>query len=520
MKYTFEQIRDKVAKEFSVAAVNKAIEHDPELKTSFTDRDCGIKASADIYQSYDGQTNQDDINKSIEKIGSRVEHVGKKTSAAKKFVKGLASNGYYGYMLLRKAIGNKLEHPSLHPWYAGRLADIPSLINPGGRIKLSEGNFVFSGEMVLSTSQIAIVGAGYEATKISGAIGSSEDYIHFNSGIGNILLSDFYVDGSSHTAYGGAGFGGACIGSTTTGNIDGVTLNRVKVYSSAGKIGCVQFENIATGTIDNLSLINCYLHTVSTGGYGFAKRKQGKHAIVSGNTIIQDNVAGFNACSLYAATQNVIVEGNVVSGNGHSTIALSPCYHSVVMGNTVYGPSVATEAAIEIEAALGHGTGTSYYVTVVGNAIRPVSGTGEYGIVCRKGDSTDPHHISIGNNIVEGFAKGVYVIDGDHISIADNVLYNNTANLTNDNGTNLTIVDNDGFNPVGNFTAPAVPVSTTAYTNAYGYPCMVSVYGGTVTVIAVDAVATGQTAGTFVVAPGETITITYSVVPTWVWYGL
>ena len=59
-----------------------------------------------------------------------------------------------------------------------------------------------------------------------------------------------------------------------------------------------------------------------------------------------------------------------------------------------------------------------------------------------------------------------------------------------------------------------------AYTNQYGYPCMVTVTGGTVTQIDIDAVNTNLTSGMFIVAPDETITITYSSVPTWVWYGL
>ena len=76
-----------------------------------------------------------------------------------------------------------------------------------------------------------------------------------------------------------------------------------------------------------------------------------------------------------------------------------------------------------------------------------------------------------------------------------------------------------GYNPRGALGPPAVPASTVAYTNAYGVDCTVHVTGGTVTVIAVGGTTTGLTSGSFRVPNGGTITITYSVVPTWVFLG-
>jgi hypothetical protein len=71
------------------------------------------------------------------------------------------------------------------------------------------------------------------------------------------------------------------------------------------------------------------------------------------------------------------------------------------------------------------------------------------------------------------------------------------------------------------FTPPAVPASTVAFNNGTGTPmwrnATVTVIGGTVTVIAVDGVATGLTSGTVIVPSGKTITLTYSVAPTWKW---
>jgi len=78
----------------------------------------------------------------------------------------------------------------------------------------------------------------------------------------------------------------------------------------------------------------------------------------------------------------------------------------------------------------------------------------------------------------------------------------------------------DDGHRIGNFTAPAIPATTVNYTNAYGYPCQVQVYGGTVTEIDIDDIATGLTSGIFMIPPGGTINITYSAAPSWRWWGL
>jgi hypothetical protein len=65
---------------------------------------------------------------------------------------------------------------------------------------------------------------------------------------------------------------------------------------------------------------------------------------------------------------------------------------------------------------------------------------------------------------------------------------------------------------------PAVPTSTTAYTNTTGQTAYVTVIGGTVTHITVagsdQATSTNFTA---TVAAGATIAITYSAAPVWYW---
>lgn len=63
-------------------------------------------------------------------------------------------------------------------------------------------------------------------------------------------------------------------------------------------------------------------------------------------------------------------------------------------------------------------------------------------------------------------------------------------------------------------TAMTLAASTVASLNPNPVPVSVTISGGTVTAIAISGVSTGQTSGTFTVPAGGSITVTYSVAPT------
>jgi hypothetical protein len=66
---------------------------------------------------------------------------------------------------------------------------------------------------------------------------------------------------------------------------------------------------------------------------------------------------------------------------------------------------------------------------------------------------------------------------------------------------------------------PAIPATTVAATNTTDDTMWVEVTGGTVTVVKVDGVTVGsRVSGMFIVRPGSTIALTYSVAPTWQWF--
>lgn len=71
-----------------------------------------------------------------------------------------------------------------------------------------------------------------------------------------------------------------------------------------------------------------------------------------------------------------------------------------------------------------------------------------------------------------------------------------------------------GLGPV---TPPAIPATTVALTNPFWRTAEIHIAGGTVTQVAIDGTNQLSTSGAFTLPAGHTITLTYSVAPTWAW---
>jgi hypothetical protein len=69
----------------------------------------------------------------------------------------------------------------------------------------------------------------------------------------------------------------------------------------------------------------------------------------------------------------------------------------------------------------------------------------------------------------------------------------------------------------GAVTTPAVPASTVAVNNPNGFAVQVVITGGTMTAVIVNGTTVGTGAGTYAVPAAGTISMTYTVAPTWAW---
>ena len=65
-----------------------------------------------------------------------------------------------------------------------------------------------------------------------------------------------------------------------------------------------------------------------------------------------------------------------------------------------------------------------------------------------------------------------------------------------------------------------MPASTVAVSNTTGRRVAVTITGGTLTNVSVNGSTVGAGAGTYSLPAGGTITMTYSVAPTWSWANL
>jgi hypothetical protein len=62
-----------------------------------------------------------------------------------------------------------------------------------------------------------------------------------------------------------------------------------------------------------------------------------------------------------------------------------------------------------------------------------------------------------------------------------------------------------------------MPASTTAVVNNTGQQVAVNITGGTLTSVVVNGSQVGTTAGVYPLPPGASMSITYSVAPSWSW---
>lgn len=156
--------------------------------------------------------------------------------------------------------------------------------------------------------------------------------------------------------------------------------------------------------------------------------------------------------------------------------------------------------------------------------------------------------IAISTNSNNGIITGNYISDNislandcDNIIIKDNLMAAGATMVVAAGATNIRIEDNDGYNPIGNIADPytvaagllmdagsvqAFPTTNTNYTVTES-PKFITIYGGTVTSISIDGVATGLSTtwatadhASLFLKPGQVLNVVWTVQPSSQVYGV
>ena len=417
-------------------------------------------------------------------------------------------------------------------------AAIAALPAGGGKVVLSEGTFEISA-VITPLSNIWLQGQG-RATILKRPDSVDANLLYATS-LTNLMLSDFLIDGnlagnstnrspivldtcdncvvqdirvSNALAGAASGTHRAAVRLLSSSRI---MLNDLRVDSPTGMAislnacgDCVVKGSIITGPstwgIDiDAGSYNIVVNDniVYVAGYDGIFIEEGSHRIsVTNNNCNECGRGGITLNQQEAGTlEGITVVGNVCHANTQNGIVVTANAASTIVQDVTIAGNVCTENSRGTANTYdgmhigGHASGLVRGVIVSGNRFgdRQGSKTQKYGMEV---DATVTG-LAIGNDFGE----------------------NATAGVLNSSAT-FVLKDNPGYNPVGVLGPPAVPASTVAYTNAYGVDAQVFITGGTVTVIKIGSFTTGLTSGMFVVPAGQTITITYSSVPTWTWYGL
>lgn len=313
-----------------------------------------------------------------------------------------------------------------------------------------------------------------------------------NSG-GAAETNCYYVSGSTDVSHidcdaiqtaGSVSNGFAVLGST---HVDYLGCRALSIGSGAG----IGFGfNVGTSSAGSREVVYTACHAYLCGSQGF-------HIDASNveNVVYQGCVAGGTASDQSSGQQYPFTSASSL-GNGYGFVvqvaAKAIVYSACVADNNTndgFNLSAATVLMVGCTARNNGGSGISVGATTP--TLRVVGGDfeGNTGFNILVNSSATPALVRISGNPILSGGGGQYRTGG--------VTY---------------------ASPPTNVTAPAVPATTVALTSPFSFNATVHVTGGTVTVIAVNGTATGLTAGTFRVPAGGTITLTYTVAPTWTWY--
>lgn len=433
----------------------------------------------------------------------------------------------------------------------------------GGVVSIREGTYELNNTINITHDDISIIGAGSYATSLKPGTGfSAGDALLDISGsavgtrVQNYTLRDFGLFGDTddviglHMQYCDKGHvenlefiqlrnnGILCNGAWDT-----LFTNLYAWDCGSTTKATLHLDDVGVGTdwCNNLFFDNCRLES-SVGVTGYLTQKT-RQIYFNGCKFHgkQPTPSAYDALYLNGSNvEHISIIGSTFGFVGASLIKSSGATNLRIIGNSidnpggqaspgVHGISITSGSRIIIaenciqnqyHSGINLESGTSD-VLITGNQIKD---NADNAIDAGSGiQAYNVSNLSIRNNDIEG-SRHEYAVKvtgtGTNSIIEHNRLSIGNTGVLTCAGAGKIVRDNMGYNPLGNFAAPSVPATTVNYTNNYGFPCQVLISGGTVTNIDLDDIATGLTSGMFVIAPGETINITYSSVPTWKWWGL
>lgn len=296
--------------------------------------------------------------------------------------------------------------------------------------------------------------------------------------------TQFSITGNMVSNVGNAAIDTLCPSTTITGNTV-MGLSQQGIYVGANS------TTVSGNTV-----------TYSPGGitnYGGIYVTPGtSDVVISGNTIryayFGINLAGNN--------YDITVTGNSISAPAYIGIAVSTAvYRTTVSGNVIQAATspAMSNAGIAI---------TGVLIAITGNIVD--GPTSPWVASCIALSANTLNSTVIGNNL-NHCSYGIREVSGDDYNlIATNYIGTSVTTKIAISGTHDQVFHNFGYNPQAAATI-TVTASPFTYTNTHGYVELVTVAsnGATINEIDLRGTNTNLTAGSFLLYPGDSITVTY-----------
>jgi len=430
---------------------------------------------------------------------------------------GITNNGSTGWFNVKAqgAVGNGVANDT------SAINSTIALANAaGGVVYFPKGTYAIGSALTPIQSGVVIKGDGKGSTTIKPTAGFLADVIStpIPAAAGTVgYVQNFVgvegitIDGSNMTG-------------TTAGQGNGIHFYGVR-YSFIKDCNITAVPNwgiLLDGDITNFSYsIQVQGNRIINGSAGIMTVFC-EECFICFNDILQANLTMSAQQPTFAPQSNTGYLVRLVAG------------YTELLGNVIGSSGTFTSAAVQVENAgptriIGNRFDQPRYqairntapnVLIHGNQIGNASSVGSVEAIRVGADN-----VTISGNIFDvtnGAAHWTYAIletgaFNNCTYYGNNVAAGTSGKFSLNAATKSKVFGNAQYNPVGIVGPPAIPATTVAYTNNYGSDATVWVTGGTVTAIAVGGTATGLTSGTFRVPSGQTITLTYTVAPSWIW---